>query len=74
MIWGYMYYNGISPIFKVEGSINQGSYIQMLEKMLPNAWDQCFNGKNFILEQDDASSHTAKKVEKFLNDENSVIM
>jgi hypothetical protein len=61
MVWGCMSRVGLGACIRVEGNINQVVYLDILrETMLPSAHQLV--GTDFIFQQDNAPSHTARSV------------
>lgn len=62
MVWGYIQYEGVRNICKVEGNINSLKYQEVLAtSYIPN------HKRGQILQQDGAPSHTSISTSKFLN-------
>ncbi|KAL4500873.1 hypothetical protein ABPG72_020107 [Tetrahymena utriculariae] len=66
MVWGLISSEG--PVFleKVDGRQNADDYIQLLQKTIITK--RALKNKNAYFQQDNAPSHSAKKVEKFLSE------
>ena len=57
MIWGCMTHNGLGDLTRVEGSIDQFRYLDILgENMLPSA--HCLIEQNFIFQHDNAPARS----------------
>ena len=61
MVWGYIQYEGVQEICRVEGNINSLKYQEVLAtSYIPN------HKRGQILQQDGAPSHTSISTSKFL--------
>ena len=59
MVWGWINYDGVGKLVKIDGTIDSGEYIKILTKNLPFE-------KNFIFVHDGASVHRADAVAKWM--------
>ena len=66
MMWGCFSGKGLGPLIKVDGKMNHGDYIQILEKHLLPLINNNFSGKNYLFQDDNAPVHTAKNVKKWM--------
>jgi hypothetical protein len=73
MIWACFLGDKLGPIVFISGSVNQDIYIELLRTdfepfiVTLKPWQQMPNGEtNLEFQQDNASSHTAKKTAEFL--------
>jgi transposase len=66
-VWGAVSSRGKLPLQFFEGTLTADKYLKILEKAVPEA-NELFEGDEWTLQQDGASSHTAKRVTKWLNE------
>lgn len=66
MFWGAVSEVEYGPIVPLEGTMNAESYIRLLETLIhPYLWDVFIRtGRRLVLMQDNAPCHTAKRVQK----------
>lgn len=67
MFWGCVCFNGIGDLVPINGTMNQGHYLSILNDHALLAGDRLI-GQDFILQQDNAPCHKAKMISKFLRD------
>lgn len=67
MFWGCVCFNGIGDLVPINGTMNQGHYLRILNDHALLAGDRLI-GQDFILQQDNAPCHKAKMINKFLRD------
>ena len=69
MVWGCMTWNGPGYLCNISGKVDSDFYIQILEDELLQTleWYGLSKG-DVIFQQDNASIHTAKRVQKWFND------
>jgi len=73
MIYGFIDYTGYLWIEKISKTMNSEVYLDLLkEKVIPNLRERL--GKNFILQQDNARPHIAKKVMQFFVEKKITIL
>ena len=66
MVWGCFSAAGVGELRRVEGTMSQHSYREMLEEaMLPSA-ERLFGRGDYIFQQDNAPCHKAKFIMDFL--------
>lgn len=67
MVWGIISVHGPGPLARLNGKINSGKYIKMLEDHFMDYFVN-LQDKNCIFMQDNAPIHTARNVKKFLQE------
>ncbi|GFU23260.1 transposable element Tcb1 transposase [Trichonephila clavipes] len=68
MVWGCMSSHGVGRLHIVRGTVKVMNYIEILQnKLLPTARD-LFGNQSWIFQDDNASCHRAKVVQKWLKD------
>ena len=62
MFWGSFSYHGIGSLLPIEGMMNAGKYIQVLEEKVVRDLAKAFPDGSGVYQQDSAPCHRAKKV------------
>jgi len=68
MVWGLISVHGPGRLYIVEGMMNQDQYNTVLQKSFLPQLTEWFPQRNYIFMQAGAPCHTAKKVTRFLED------
>jgi hypothetical protein len=68
MFWGCISSHGCGVIVPVQGTMKSAHYIHMLEQHLLPVADEWYGGTDWKLLQDNASCHTSRMTQNFLND------
>ena len=69
MVWGAFSANGFTPLYRIEGNLNSGGYIELIQnKLLPAIPTLLPNGGLFP--QDNAPVHVSKQTTTFLDNNN----
>lgn len=71
MVWGAFSYAGIRPFARVHGRLNAEAYCNLLQRHLVPL---DLPGNNFIFQQDNATCHTARRTQRFLQDNNIEVL
>ena len=71
MIWGCICYDGVGTLTTVEGNINSAKHIDVLDKKLWPVVVQYFEGKEYLVMDDNAPVHGAHTVKNY-KDQNEV--
>jgi len=67
-VWGYLRYDGVVELFRFEGTMRQGEYIEMIEDKVDHAIAPLRGGNSRLtFMQDNASYHTAESVKKWFH-------
>ena len=66
MVWGTISTHGIGRLHVVEGMMNAGKYIQVLDTRLQPQLSDLFPDGNAVLMHDGAPCHRAREVERYL--------
>ena len=69
MVWGVISVYGPGPLVRLEGRVNSGKYLQMLEQHFIDYFESLPN-EDCIFMQDNAPIHTARNVKNFLRERN----
>lgn len=67
MFWGCVAYNGMGDLVPVDGIMEKGKYLNVLNDHAFPSGDKLI-GENFIFQQDNAPCHKAKVITQFLKD------
>lgn len=68
MIWGCMSGKGVGKMEIIDGIVNANKYQQILNNSLIPSVEELYPGRDFIFQQDGASSHTAKSTKKWFEE------
>lgn len=68
MLWGCVSANGTGNLVRIEGKLNAAGYQKILEENLRESVRKLGMGRNWTLQQDNDPKHTAKSVQKWLNE------
>jgi hypothetical protein len=69
MVWAAIAFDKKSPLMFCNGNVNQESYRKILEESgIIQAMNETYGVKQWIFQQDGASSHTAKDTMKFIRE------
>ncbi|XP_075150945.1 uncharacterized protein LOC142225054 [Haematobia irritans] len=68
MVWGCMSSKGVVQLHFIDGIVNAEKYIRILEENLIPSVSKLAECWEYIFQQDGASSHTAKKTKKWLEE------
>jgi transposase len=67
MVWGCMGWNGVGILAEVEGRMNAGQYVSILEdNLLPTMENSGIPEENIIFQQDNDPKHTSKRAQEWL--------
>ncbi|CAK9796174.1 Transposable element Tc1 transposase [Anthophora quadrimaculata] len=73
MIWGAMTINGVGPIHRIQGIMEQHVYVNILENvLLPYTANNL--SEDWIFQADNDPKHTSRKAKQFLQDNNVDVM
>ncbi|KAG1388229.1 hypothetical protein G6F60_013795 [Rhizopus arrhizus] len=75
MLWGCLTWYGVGYLSNIKGSVNSDFYIGILEDELMKTidWYELQN-EDIVFQQDNASTHTAKKISKWLENNNITVL
>lgn len=65
MVWGCVSYYGVGDLAFVEGTMNSGKYIQVLEEHLQPSVHRLFGERRYCLQEDNASVHKSRETEQW---------
>ena len=69
MVWRAFSANGFTPLYRIEGNLNSGGYIELIQnKLLPAIPTLLPNGG--LVQQDNAPVHVSKQTTTFLDNNN----
>ena len=75
MCWGCVGFYGPGELVEVDGAINSERYIEVLRENLRQSVENIFGDEQFfILQQDNAPAHTARRTARWLEDEDITVM
>eukprot|EP01031_Cornospumella_fuschlensis_P025972 gene25972-31364_t len=68
MVWGCFCYNAVGRLERINGTMDQEVYLDILEEPLMHSKDLLELGEDWIFQQDNDSKHTTKHVKEWLGD------
>ncbi|KAG0973914.1 hypothetical protein G6F29_012547 [Rhizopus arrhizus] len=75
MLWGCLTWYGVRYLSNIKGSVNSDFYIGILEDELMKTIDWYeLQKEDIVFQQDNASAHTAKKISKWLENNNITVL
>ena len=73
MVWGFITFNGVGPLIRLEARVDAASYAKMLqERVFP--WFRANFEDGFIFQQDNASVHTGRIVKEFFSSQGNELL
>lgn len=73
MVWGCFSYNGVGPIYRIPGIMDQHEYIRILnEVMLPHAEEEM--PLKWVFQQDNDPKHTSKRAKTWFKERKIEVM
>lgn len=61
MVWGCFHKNGLGPLVRLDGRVNSGDYINLLQNNFLPYLDTLEDKENFIFQEDNAPIHTSRR-------------
>ncbi|KAG0976309.1 hypothetical protein G6F28_012697 [Rhizopus arrhizus] len=75
ILWGCLTWYGVGYLSNIKGSVNSDFYIGILEDELMKTIDWYdLQNEDIVFQQDNASTHTAKKISKWLENNNITVL
>ncbi|KAG1083903.1 hypothetical protein G6F40_014632 [Rhizopus arrhizus] len=75
MLWGCLTWYGVRYLSNIKGSVNSDFYIGILEDELMKTIDWYeLQKEDIVFQQDNVSTHTAKKISKWLENNNITVL
>ena len=75
IIWGYMKWNSMRYLARIEGKIDFNQYISILKGYIMSSLEKSgIFGEEMIFQQDNNSKYTSKKTKKWMEDNNIILL